>query len=140
MRSLRNNLRVHLHFSPLTSISTITSKLTSELTQVEVRDGKSVCQDRPRRKVPMSRPSQTESAYVQTFVRSCSDCRAFTRFSCVHVQTFVRSPEFRAIISRISCVHIQILCVHQIFVRSSDFGALTRLSCVHQIILRSPKF
>ena len=40
------------------------------VSQVEVPDGKSICPDRPRRKVPMSRPSQTESAYVQTFVRS----------------------------------------------------------------------
>ena len=43
----------------------------------------------------MSRPSQTEVAYVQTFVRS-PDFRAFmSRLSCVH-QTFVRScPDFR---------------------------------------------
>ena len=44
-------------------------------TQVEVQDGKSVCPDRPRRKVPM------------TFVRS-SD------LSCVQVQTFVRFSVF----------------------------------------------
>ena len=61
---------------------------------------------RPRPKVPMSRPSQTESAYVQTFVRS-PDLRAFmSRLSCVH-QTFVRScPDFRAF-TRLSCVHVQ---------------------------------
>ena len=120
-------------------------------TQVEVPDGKSICPDRPRRKVPMSRPSQTESAYVQTFVRSpdlrafmsrlscvhqtfvrsCPDFRAFTRLSCVHVQTFVRSPDFRAFMSRLSCVH-------QTFVRSPDFRAfMSRLSCVHQTFVRS---
>ena len=120
-------------------------------TQVEVPDGKSICPDRPRRKVPMSRPSQTESAYVQTFVRSpdfrafmsrpscvhqtfvrsCPDFRAFTRLSCVHVQTFVRScPDFRAF-DRLSCVH-------QTFVRSPDFRAfMSRLSCVHQTFVRS---
>ena len=38
--------------------------------QVEVPDRKSICPDPPRRKVSMSRPSQTERAYVQTFVRS----------------------------------------------------------------------
>ena len=44
----------------------------------------------------MSRPSQTEVAYVQTFVRS-PDFRAFMfRLSCVR-QTFVRScSDFRA--------------------------------------------
>ena len=55
-----------------------------------------------------SRPSQTESAYIQTFVSSCSDVRAFTRLSRVHVQTFARScPDFRAF-TRLSCVHVQI--------------------------------
>ena len=133
----------------------IQSKLLHKYTQVEVPDGKSICPDRPRRKVPMSRPSQTESAYVQTFVRSpdfrafmfrlscvhqtfvrsCPDFRAFTRLSCVHVQTFVRSPDFRAFMSRLSCVH-------QTFVRSCpDFRAFTRLSCVHiQTFVRSCPF
>ena len=106
----------------------------------------------------MSRPSQTESTYVQTvpdgkclcpdfrafirlscvhvqtFVRSCPDFRAFDRLSCVH-QTFVRSSDFRAFMSRFSCVHVQI------FVRSTDFRAFTRLSCVHvQTFVRSPNF
>ena len=99
--------------------------------QVEVPDGKSICPDRPRRKVPMSRPSQTESAYVQTFVRS-PDLRAFmSRLSCVH-QTFVRScPDFGAFMSRLSSVH-------QTFVRSPDFRAfMSRLSCVRQTFVRS---
>ena len=99
----------------------------------------------------MSRPSQTESAYVQTFVRS-PDLRAFmSRLSCVH-QTFVRScPDFRAF-TRLSCVHVQtfvrscpdfrafdrLSCVHQTFVRSPDFRAfMSRLSCVHQTFVRS---
>ena len=92
-----------------------------------VPDGKCLCPDRPRRKVPMSRPSQTEGAYVQTFlrktefrafmsrlpcvhqtiVRSCSDFRTFNRFPCVHAQTFVRScPDFCSF-NRLSCVHVQ---------------------------------
>ena len=66
----------------------------------------------------MSRPSQTESTYVQTVSGGsclCPDFRAFARLSCVHVQNFVRSPDFRAFMSRLSCVH-------QTFVRScSDF-------------------
>ena len=121
-------------------------------TQVEVPDGKSICPDRPRRKVPMSRLSCVH----QTFVRSCPDFRAFTRLSCVHVQTFVRSPDFRAFMSRLSCVHVQTFvrscpdfrafmsrfsCVRQTFVRSPDFRAFTRLSCVYvQTFVRSPDF
>ena len=91
-----------------------------------VPDGKCLCPDRPRRKVPMSRLSCVH----QTSVRSCPDFRAFTRLSCVHVQTFVRScPDFRAF-DRLSCVH-------QTFVRSPDFRAfMSRLSCVHQTFLR----
>ena len=99
----------------------------------------------PRRIVDMSRPSQTESAYVQTvpdgkwsayvqtFVRS-PDFRAFmSRLSCVH-QTFARSTDFRAF-TRLSCVHVQI------FVRSyPDFRALTRLSCVHENFVSSSDF
>ena len=106
-----------------------------------VPDGKCLCPDRPRRKVPMSRLSCVH----QTFVRSCPDFRAFTRLSCVHVQTFVSScPDFRAF-DRLSCVHQTFVrspdfrafmsrpsCVHQTFVRSCpDFRAFTRLSCVH---------
>ena len=85
----------------------------------------------------MSRPSQTESAYVQTVPDGkclCPDFRAFARLSCVH-QTFVRScPDFRAFMSRFSCVR-------QTFVRSPDFRAFTRLSCVYvQTFVRSPDF
>ena len=72
----------------------------------------------------MSRPSQTEVAYVQTFVRS-PDFRAFmSRLLCVH-QTFVRScPDFRAF-TRLSCAQ-------PIFVRSCpDFCAFYRLLWVH---------
>ena len=47
-----------------------------------------------RPKVPMSRPSQTESAYVQTFVRSScvekSSCPNFRAFKIAYVQTIVR--------------------------------------------------
>ena len=103
----------------------------------------------------MSRPSQTESAYVQTVPDGkclCPDFRAFTRPSCVHVQTFVRSPDFRAFMSRLSCVHQTFVrscpdfrafmsrfsCVRQTFVRSPDFRAfMSRLSCVHQTFVRS---
>ena len=58
-------------------------------TEVEVPDRKSICPDRPRRKVSMSRPSQTESAYVQIFV--CS--KFFVRSSCVQNSV---CPDFRA--------------------------------------------
>ena len=115
-----------------------------------VPDGKCLCPDRPRRKVPMSRLSRVH----QTFVLSCPDFRAFTRLSCVHVQTFVRSPDFRAFISRLLCVQqtfvrspdfrafTKLSCVHvQTFVRSyPDFRAFTRLSCVHQTFVRSSDF
>ena len=106
----------------------------------------------------MSRPSQTEGAYVQTVPDGkclCPDFRAFTRPSCVHVQTFVRSPDFRAFMSRLSCAHQTFVrscpdfrafmswfsCVRQTFVRSPDFRAFTRLSCVYvQTFVRSPDF
>ena len=99
----------------------------------------------------MSRPSQTESTYVQTVPdgrRLCPDFRAFmSRLSCVHqtfvrscpefrvnVQTFMRSPDFRAF-NQFSCVHIQA------FVRSTDFRAfMSRLSSIPQLYLRSPSF
>ena len=104
-----------------------------------VPDGKYLCPDRPRRKLPMSRLSCVH----QTFVRSCPDFRAFTRLSCVHVQTFVHSPDFHAF-NQFLCVHVQtfvslpdfrafmsrLLCVHPTFVRSTDFCAfMSRLSC-----------
>ena len=86
--------------------------------QTEVPDPKWICPDRPRRKVPMSRPSQTQSAYVQTVPDGkwiCPDYRAFKIFRAffvrsktnmsrpsqtetVYVQTFVRScPDHRAL-------------------------------------------
>ena len=87
-----------------------------------VPDGKYLCPDRPRRKLPIVRLS---CVHVQNFVRS-PDFRAFmSRLSCVHVQNFVRSPDFRAF-TRLSCVHVQT------FVRSCpDFRAFDRLLCVH---------
>ena len=89
---------------------------------------------RSQTEASMSRPSQTESTYVQTVPDGsclCPDFRAFARLSCVHVQTFVRSPDFHAFMSRLSCVH-------QTFVRSCpDFRAFTRLSCVQPIFVRS---
>ena len=124
-------------------------------------DGKCLCPDRPRLKVPMSRPSQTESGYVQTFVRSkffvrfscvrrqiCPDHprpkQYMSRLSCVLVQTIVRSNSnscvqrqiFRAFMSRPSCVHVQTI------VRSPDHRAfMSRPSCVHvQTIVRSSVF
>ena len=121
-------------------------------TQVEVPDRKSICPDRPRRKVSVSRPSQTESAYVQTFVRSkvflrssCvqkSSCPDFRAFKSAYVQTFVHSKE------KFARSKIDNLCVHvQTIVRSCpDYHAfkiayvqtivrsklhMSRLSCVH---------
>ena len=89
---------------------------------------------RSQTEASMSRPSQTESTYVQTVPDGsclCPDFRAFTRLSVVNVQTFVRSPDFRAFMSRL-------LCVHPIFVRSTDFCAfMSRLSCVRQTFVRS---
>ena len=92
-----------------------------------VPDGKYLCPDRPRRKLPMSRLSCVR----QTFVRSPDFCAFMSRLSCVHVQTFARSGlDFRAF-TRLSCVQ-------PIFVRSCpDFGAFTRFSCVQPIFVRS---
>ena len=106
-------------------------------TQVEVPDRKSICPDRPRRKVSMSRPSQTESAYVQTFVRSkffvrssCvqkSSCPDFRAFKIAYVQTFVRSKR-KFVRSKINnlCVHVQTI------VRSKVL--MSRLSCVQNCL------
>ena len=67
------------------------------LTTIAVRIGTRFPSWRSRRKVDMSRLSQTESAYVhQIFVRSCPDIRAVTRHSCIHFQTLLRSTDFRA--------------------------------------------
>ena len=82
--------------------------------------------------------SRYSCVHDQTFVRSCSDFRAFMfGLSCVHVRTFVRScSDFRAFMFRL-------LCVYQTFVRScSDFRAfMFRFSCVHiQTFVRLPDF
>ena len=119
-----------------------------------VPDGKYLCPDRPRRKLPMSRLS---CVHVQTFVRSpdfrafLSRLRAFTRLSSVHVQTFVRSPDFRAFLSRLSCVHqiyllspgfsalmSRLLSLRQFFVSiCSYFRAFTRFSFNHRVFVPS---
>ena len=57
------------NFQMINLVDHLSILLSLLVTQVEVPDRKSICPDRPRRKVSMSRPSQTESAYVQTFVR-----------------------------------------------------------------------
>ena len=105
--------------------------------QVEVPDRKSICPDRPRRKVSMSRPSQTESADVQTFVRSkffvrssCvqkSSCPDFRAFKVAYVQTIVRSKR-KFVRSKINnlCVHVQTI------VRSKVL--MSRLSCVQNCL------
>ena len=66
--------------------------------------------------------SRLFSVYVQAFVRSCSEYRVFlSRLSCIHVLAPMRScPDFRAF-TRLSCVH-------QTFVRLTDFRTFTRLS------------
>ena len=105
-------------------------------------DRKSICPDRPRRKVSMSRTSQTESAYVQTFVRSkffvrstCvqkSSCPDFRAFKIAYVQTFGRSKE-KFVRSKIDnlCDHVQNI------VRSK--GLMSRLSCVPKENSCAPK-
>ena len=107
------------------------------LTQVEVPDRKSICPDRPRRKVSMSRPSQTESAYVQTFVRSkffvrssCvqkSSCPDFRAFKIAYVQTFVRS---KLPMSRLSCVPKENSCAPKLII----CAFMSRLSCVQKAL------
>ena len=88
-------------------------------TQAEVPDRKSICPNRLRRKVPLSRLSQTESVYVQIVPDRkciCPDYYAFKTFGgffvrskcnmsrppqtkSVYVQTFVRSyPDHHAFI------------------------------------------
>ena len=91
-------------------------------TQVEAPDRKSICPDRPRRKVSMSRPSQTESAYVQTFVRS----KFFVHSSCVQNSL---CPDFRAfkILYDQTLVRSKLKFVRS-FVRSKT--PMSRLSCV----------
>ena len=78
------------------------------------------------------------------FVRSCQNFCAFLRFF-FDQPIFLHSTEFRALMSRFWCVHAQI------FVRSTDFRAfnrllwvrleiLSRFSCIHQIFVRYPNF
>ena len=50
------------------------------LSQVEVPDESSLCPDHSRQNMSVSRPSQTEGTYVQTFVRS----KSFFRSSIVY--------------------------------------------------------
>ena len=104
-------------------------------TQAEAPDPNWICPDRPRRKVLTSRPSQTQSAYIQTVPdgkRICPDYRAFKTFraffvrskanlyrpsqtEAVYVQTFVCScPDHRALqikfvrsTPKFKCVHVQ---------------------------------
>ena len=81
---------------------------------------RTVCPDRLRRKVPISRPSQTEISCVQIFLRTQDFCLLKSRLSCVHWllwfvdQTFVCSPNFGALMFSFSYVH-------QIFMPSPDF-------------------
>ena len=105
--------------------------------QAEVPDPKWICPDRSRRKMPMSRPSQTESGYVQTIVRS----KFFVRSSCVRRQICPDHPRPKQYMSRLSCVFFQTIvrsnsnsCVQrQIFSAS-----MSRPSCVHvQTFVRS---
>ena len=86
------------------------------LTQVEVPDRKSICPNRPRRKVSMSRLS-----CVQNF--SC-----FHRaFKSPHVQTFVRS---KLSMSRLSCVPKENSCAPKLII----CAFMSRLSCVQKTL------
>ena len=69
-------------------------------------DRKSICPDRPRRKVPMCRPTQTENVYVQTVPDGnclCPDYSAFNTFSAF----FVRSKSKMARPSQTKSVYVQ---------------------------------
>ena len=82
-----------------------------------VPDGKFLCQDYRafktfsaffvRSKLNMSRPSQSRSVYVRTFVRSCPDHRALQiKFVRSKSKVLERPcPDHRAFMSRLSCVH-----------------------------------
>ena len=85
-----------------------------KLTQVEVPDPKSICPDRPSRKVPMSRLSS-----VQNF--SC----VHRAFKSPHVQTFVRS---KMPMSRLSCVPKENSCAPKLII----CAFMSRLSCVQK--------
>ena len=108
------------------------------LSQTEVPDPKWICPDRPRLKVPMSRPSQTESGYAQTIVRS----KFFVRSSCVRRQICPDHPRPKQYMSRLSCVLVQTIvrsksnsCVQ----RQTFSASMSRPSCVQvQTFVRSP--
>ena len=90
----------------------------------EVADGKSVCPDRLRRKESMSRPSPTESAYVQTFVRS----KFFVRLTCVHISPFPDFLRSKLPMSRLSCVPNQNSCAQILKI----CAFMSRISCVQK--------
>ena len=104
--------------------------------QVEVPDRKLICPERPRRKVSTSRPSQTESVYVQTLPDGkclCPDFRAFKFFRAFNVRSKIP-------MSRLSCV-LSCLCPDnrafkvvyvQTIVRSKL--SMYRLSCVQSCL------
>ena len=81
-----------------------------------VPDGKCLCPDPPRRKVPMSRLS-----CVQNF--SC----VHRAFKSPHVQTFVRS---KLPMSRLSCVPKENSCVPNLII----CAFMSRLSCVQKAL------
>ena len=127
--------------------------LNNKASQVEVPDRKSICPDHPRRKVSMSRPSQTESAYVQTIVRSKffvrSSCVQKSRLSCVPMEnSCAQKMIICAFMSRISSVQ-KALCPDflayknayvQTFVRSKRKFVRSKIDnlCIHvQTIVRS---
>ena len=129
MASCSNSIRFH-------HIPRLRSQTQSGYVQTGP-DGKCLCRDRPRLKLPMSRPSQTESGYVQTIVRS----KFFVRSSCVRRQICPDHPIPKQYMSRLSCVLFQTIvrsnsnsCVQrQIFSAS-----MSRTSCVHvQTFVRS---
>ena len=101
-------------------------------TQVEVPDRKSICPDRPRQNISMSRPPKTERTSVRTFVPSknfycCSCvqkclCPDFRAFKIIYDQNFVRfKPKFVRSILKNLFVHVQTI------VRSKT--TMSRLSC-----------
>ena len=112
-------------------------------TQVEVPDRKSICPNRPRQNMSMSRPHQTERTYVQTFVRSkifvlssClqkSLCPDFCAFKITYDQTFVRSKP------KIVRSNFENLCVHvQTIVRSKTH--MSKLFCVQKWVGITQRF
>ena len=80
----------------------------------------------------VSKQSQTEWSYVQTFVRSGSGFHAFMfRLSCVH-QTFVRSPDFRAFTRPFSPSWPDLCAFTRAFLcLCSDFRAFIKISFEH---------